>query len=137
MVIYYESELLKPFKKHADDAGWDLKSKEDVTIMPNETVAIDTGVACEIQHGYVGIVKSRSSLGLDGINVTAGVIDSNYRGNIHAVLQNLSGGIKTFTKGTRIAQLLIVPVVLEASLKEGKPISETERGKKGFGSTGK
>ncbi|HBJ81586.1 dUTP diphosphatase [Pseudothermotoga sp.] len=135
--FYFEEEKVKPYKKHHNDAGWDLKSKTDTILYPGETKIIPTGVTTEIPKGYVGIVKPRSSWGAKGIDVTAGVIDSDYRGEIGVVIQNHADKPLAITKGERIAQILVVPVLLEAEFEEGKAPKNTARGAGGFGSTGK
>lgn len=135
--FYVESKEVVPYKKHKGDAGWDLRSKDHYTILPDETMKIPTGVRAVIPEGYVGIVKPRSSWGIEGFDVTAGVIDSTYRGEIHVVLQNHSNRAKYIGKGERIAQLIVVPILMKAKAKLGKPPIDTDRGEKGFGSTGK
>lgn len=137
ITFFYEEEELKPFKKHHSDAGWDLRSKEEVSVEPLETKKISTGVSCNIPIGCVGIVKIRSSFGAKGLDVTAGVIDSDYRGEIHAVVQNHFSEKITIGKAERFAQIIILPCFLEASFHEGKAAEDTQRGSGGFGSTGK
>lgn len=135
--FYYEEETLKPFKKHETDAGWDLKAKVNTMLYPGETKTITTGVSMEIPAGYVGIIKPRSSLGAIGMDVTAGVVDSDYRGEVMVVLQNHANVVWRVQKGDRIAQILIVPVLLEAEFEKGEAPKNTERADNGFGSTGR
>lgn len=129
-------EELKPYKKHPEDAGWDLRAVEHTELEPWKTVAIDTGVSVMIPNGYVGICKIRSGFGLKGLNGTAGVIDAGYRGRIHVVVQNLSDIPITIGKHERFAQIMILPCLLTADFEIGEAPKDTERSVSGFGSTG-
>ena len=123
-------------------AGADLYAclDESVQIFPGETKMIGTGVAMQIPDGYAGLVFARSGLsckkGLAPAN-KVGVIDSDYRGEIKVALHNhnISGEAVKISIGERIAQISIVPY-LKADFDEVDELDETERGDKGFGSTG-
>lgn len=126
-----------PKRAHPTDAGADLMAYIDGTleIYPGEQKLIDTGVAVKIPEGYVGFVFNRSSQGKKGISIphSVGVIDADYRGNIKVILKNLGEDPYTITRGDRIAQLVITPVLLV----EFEDIwNDTNRGTGGFGSTG-
>ena len=108
---------------------------EEYTPNPN-IVKIDTGIAVKIPSGYVGLIRDKSSIGSKGIIVCGGVVDSDYTGNIIVCLANVTNIPYTFNKGDKIAQLLIVPCYTP-TLVEVDELSQTERGDKGFGSTGK
>lgn len=122
-------------------AGADLYAclEEPLTIAPDETVFIGTGLALEIPEGYAGLVYARSGLsckrGLAPAN-KVGVIDADYRGEVTVALHNHSTGPQTIEANERIAQLVIAPF-LSASFHEVEELSETVRGAGGFGSTGK
>jgi len=135
MRFYFENEYLKPYKKHRSDAGWDLKTKEEFTIMPKSIHKVTTGVSCEIPRGCVGLIKERSSIGACGLHTVAGVIDSDYRGEISIVLHNTTDNPVTIFKHERIAQIIIVPVLLGCEMLKGHAPQNTERGDGGFGST--
>lgn len=129
-----------PNRAHLTDAGADLVCTENVTIYPGDKKLLDTGVAIQVPVGYVGLVFNRSSQGKIEVQLAnaVGVIDSDYRGNIKVLLKNNGENpyvVKEFD--TRIAQLVIVPIVL-AIFKEytGSDWDNTERGAGGFGSTG-
>ena len=124
-----------PERKHEEDAGLDLYSCEEVEILPNEIKTINTGIAIEIPKGYFGLIKDRSGLATKGLHVLAGVIDSNYRGEVKVVLINLSKEKIKIEKNSRIAQLIIIPY-LKVNIQEVEELSQTERGEKGFGSSG-
>lgn len=110
-----------------------------ILIPPNNTRNISTGLLIEPPYGYYLMVCSRSGLAGSSIFVTnaPGVIDSDYRGEIRVLLYN--GGIASYYvhHGQRIAQLLLLPVfnILIADVGDAE-LSKTERGEKGFGSTG-
>ncbi len=123
-------------------AGADLYAciDEKTDIAPGETKMVGTGIAMEIPEGYVGLVFARSGLackkGLAPAN-KVGVIDSDYRGEIKVALHNhnISGDALSVESGERIAQISIVPY-LKAEFEECDSLEDTDRGEKGFGSTG-
>jgi dUTP pyrophosphatase len=125
-----------PKRANPTDAGADLRSTEKLEIYPGETKLIDSGVAVKIPQGYGGFVFNRSGQGLKGIIVVngVGVIDSDYRGNIKIPLKNISENIYKIEVGDRIAQLVLMPVILCNFIDSW---NDTERGAGGFGSTGK
>lgn len=122
-------------------AGYDLCAciEAPVTIEPGKRVVFPSGLAAEIPSGTAGFVFTRSGLGIKkGIHVTngVGVIDSDYRGEIHVGLHNLSDEPYTVQPGERIAQMIIMPY-FAPMIEEVTSLSETDRGAGGFGSTGK
>ena len=122
-------------------AGADLYAclDEPVTIEPNETKLIKTGLAMAIPEGLAGLIYARSGLaskrGLAPAN-KVGVIDSDYRGEIMVALHNHSGEDRSIAEGDRVAQLVIVPYLF-ADFEECDELCNTQRGTGGFGSTGK
>ena len=125
----------------AEAAGADLYACLDapVTVQPGETAWIPTGIALEVPKGCAGLVYARSGLGVKRGLAPAnkvGVIDSDYRGQIHVVLLNHGKTEQTIQHGERIAQFLITPV-LTPTYEEAEELSDTDRGAGGFGSTGK
>ncbi len=125
-----------PERAHPSDAGLDLFGLNRRTLMPGETARLKTGIAIQIDEGYVGIIKDRSWLSALGVACSGGVIDAGYRGEISIVLTNHDRDPILLKAGYKIAQLLIVPIVTP-SVVEVSELSEGERGDKGFGSTGK
>ena len=121
-------------------AGADLYACEEseVTIAPNETRLIHTGIALEIPQGYVGLIYARSGLstkrGLAPAN-KVGVIDCDYRGEIMVALYNQSGAEQTLGVGERIAQIVFTKYDT-AEFDVVDELDLTERGAGGFGSTG-
>ena len=125
----------------AEAAGADLYACLDapVTVAPGETAWIPTGLALEVPKGCAGLVYARSSLGVKRGLAPAnkvGVVDSDYRGQIHVVLLNHGKTEQTIQHGERIAQFLITPVLTPA-YEEADELTDTSRGAGGFGSTGK
>ena len=123
-----------PMRQHDTDAGYDLTSIENAVVGSNTVVS--TGVSVEIPPGHVGLIWDRSGLAAKhGITVLAGVVDSGYRGEVKVVLSCTQSDAKAISAGERIAQLLVVPCVMEES-KWVDEFAETDRGGNGFGSTG-
>lgn len=118
------------------DAGFDLKALENVSIFPFDQKKVSTGIAIEVPEGYVGIVRDRAGI-VQKMNVhtVAGTFDSGFRGEVSIMLVNMNDKTVEIEKGMRIAQIILVPIV-KAKITEVKKLSSTERGDKGFGSTG-
>ncbi|WP_407307838.1 dUTP diphosphatase [Desulfosporosinus sp. SB140] len=122
-------------------AGLDLCAciQEKLVLNPGDYLKIPTGIAIELpsQH-LVGLVFARSGLASrSGIGLTngVGVIDSDYRGEIQVLIQNLGSLPVTINPGDRIAQMVFMPI-FRALLEEVAELGETLRGAGGFGSTG-
>lgn len=125
-----------PSYAHSSDAGMDFYALENTIIQPNERKLIVTGIAMSIPHGYVGLIWDKSGIATKhGVKIMAGVIDAGYRGEIKILVHNLSSQSFAVEKGTKIAQMLIQPVV-QKEIIEVAELEETERGEGGFGSTG-
>ena len=121
----------------AGAAGADLRASEAVEIAPGGRTAVPTAVRLQIPPGHVGLVWPRSGLAVrHGIDTLAGVIDSDYRGEVRVVLVNHGEEPFRVARGDRIAQLLVQPVE-RAAFTAVPAIDDTERGGGGFGSTGR
>lgn len=121
-------------------AGADVLAAIDapVTIAPGKRALIPTGFAIALPTGYELQIRPRSGLALkNGITLpnTPGTIDEDYRGEIGVILLNTSDEAFTITRGMRIAQAVLAPV-LRATWHEVDDLDATERGAGGFGSTG-
>lgn len=119
-------------------AGLDLRADEAVTLAPGERRLVPTGLAVEIPPGYEGQVRPRSGLALrHGIGMVnaPGTIDSDYRGEVGVLLVNHGQAPVAFSRGDRIAQLVVAPVV-RVELVVADALSDSGRGGGGFGSTG-
>ena len=118
-------------------AGADLRAREAVRLPPGARAAVATGVHLEIPAGHVGLVWPRSGLAVrSGIDTLAGVIDSDYRGEVRVVLVNHGDAEFRIEPGDRIGQLLIQPVV-RATFSRAPALAASSRGEGGFGSTGR
>jgi len=119
------------------DAGYDIYSIETIRIGIGERVLADSGIAVRIPDGWVGFVKPRSGMAVQGITTDAGVIDASYRGELKILLKNTNrvGIPNRIEKGTRIAQLVILPCFSQPPTWV-EELDETVRGAGGFGSTG-
>lgn len=137
-------EFIKPEYKTEYSAGMDIYLQEDATLVIGADNVIHLGFAAEVPEGYAAILLPRSSAGMKGISLrnTAGVIDSDYRGEwiAHIVIdQNQDNALLDewhYKRGDRIIQCLIVPVK-KVDIELTESISMTARGNGGFGSTGK
>jgi len=128
-----------PQKAHTTDAGFDIRTPEEVVIEPRSSAIIDTGVHMEIPEGYVGMLKSKSGLNVKSGILSEGVIDAGFTGSIVAKLYNHSDTPKHFEKVDKITQIVIIPIPF-IELEEVDNLCEfeaSERGADGFGSTGK
>ena len=133
-------EVSLPKYKTSGSSGMDLAANinANININPGKTAIIPTGLALSIPKGFEVQIRPRSGLAAkQKISVlnTPGTIDADYRGEIKVILINLSQESFKVEKGLRIAQMVVCPIV-QAQLKEVDDLSETERGKGGFGSTG-
>lgn len=127
-----------PSKGTEFSAGYDLTATEDMTVWPRESVLVPTGFSWELPKNYCGQIWPRSGLAVKHkIDVHAGLIDSDYRGEVKVLLFNNSKTEFDITKGDRIAQMVIVPISLSHSLELVDELDETKRSDGGFGSTGK
>ncbi|HLC54123.1 MAG TPA: dUTP diphosphatase [Candidatus Nanoarchaeia archaeon] len=128
-------EAKTPIYATEGSAGCDFYSVEETIILPGETKKIRTGIALEIPAGYFMKLEGRSGFSSKGLIKTGGVIDSDYRGEIHIVLYNSTPVQFTIGKGDRIAQGILMSIN-QTSFEEVNELSETKRGGGGFQSTG-
>lgn len=129
-----------PKYQSKDSAGMDLcsSSKKDIVIPPFQSQLIPTNLILEIPKGFEGQIRPRSGLALKH-NITVlnspGTIDSDYRGEVKVLLYNLGNKDFVVKFGDRIAQLIISKYE-KVILKQARKLSNTKRGKGGYGSTG-
>jgi len=125
-----------PTKAYEGDAGFDLYSIHDKELPPGCQVEIDCGIKIAIPQGYFGLILTRSSYGRQLLQVHHGVIDEGYRGPITVLMYNLSKRLVHIKKGSKVAQLIILPVK-HFEWEETSELPSSQRGSKGFGSSGK
>ena len=132
-----------PERKSEGAIGLDLASTERIVVMPTKVskkaYRVPTGIAVEIPDGYYGAVHLRSSVGANSklrLANQTGIIDSDYRGEIILLVENIGSFQEVIEEGDRIAQLVLCPgEPVEPT--EVKELKKTKRGTKGIGSTGK
>jgi len=130
-------DAVLPKKNFDSDSGWDLTAVEDTTIPGSGQVTVPVGLKLAyIEPGYWIQVSSRSGLSFkSGVLAHPGVIDQNYRGDLGVLLYNHRQTPYTVKKGDRIAQL-VVHFNIHMKVDFGT-VQSTDRGEKGFGSSGK
>lgn len=130
-------EAIVPKAMSDGAAGFDLYADDHHRIeSEGDWNKVSTGIECAIPPGFVGLVWPRSGMAVrQGIDTGAGVIDSDYRGEIKVVLFNHGDEPVGIDPGDRIAQLVVVPCVTVSAEVDALP--DTERAADGFGSTGR
>jgi dUTP pyrophosphatase len=119
------------------NAGYDLYSVEDGIIPSKSHKKISTGIALSCPLGHYGRIAPRSGLAYKfGIDVFAGVVDEIYRGEIGVILFNAGDQDFEYKKGDRIAQIIFTPYE-RVHFEQIEELDETDRGEKGFGSSGR
>lgn len=134
-VSIVHSEAKAPFRASEGAAGYDLCACEDMTIQPGERELVNTGIIVVVPKLTYARVAPRSGLALRGIDVGAGVIDSDYRGAVQVLLINNSKEPFRVKQGDRVAQL-IVECIVTPRLFIADYVEPTARGSGGFGSSG-
>jgi dUTP pyrophosphatase len=134
-----DPELALPAYATIGDAGMDLFAAEDVSLKPFGRAAVPTGIALAIPEGYAGFVQPRSGRALNeglGVVNSPGLIDSGYRGEIKVIVINLNDvGLIDIHRGEKIAQIVFQRVE-QADVEVVDELPASERGARGFGSTG-
>jgi dUTP pyrophosphatase len=134
-----------PSRNHKNDAGIDIYTniKESVMIEPSGLATLSTGVRSEIPDGYCILIWDRSGLGSQGIAKCAGVIDSGYRGEWFVTLANHHRfQTRTINPGDKIVQGILTKVIdckivdVDQEPGENGTLANSERGEKGYGSSG-
>lgn len=130
-----------PAYQSAGAAGLDLAAavSHDTILAPGRRALIPTGLTMELPEGYEAQIRPRSGLAAkDGVTVlnSPGTIDSDYRGEIQVILINLGERPLIITRGMRIAQMVIAPVI-QARLQLCDELEDSQRGKGGFGHSGR
>ena len=130
-------DIPDPYKANPGDAGYDLHVNEIEWRNDGMQVCYHTGIAVEIPEGYVGLLYMRSSAVHKTCRMAnaTGVIDSGYRGEITAVFDIINGS-NIYRKGDRCCQLVIVPFAQVEFVETEDDLSKSQRGAKGYGSSG-
>ena len=136
--IINESSNPLPKFETAGSAGADIRANIEILIKPGKTELIPTGLFIEIPQGYEIQIRPRSGLSYKTklrVANAPGTIDSDYRGEIKVLMDNIGDEDIVINFGDRIAQMVLSPVI-QFELIESDELSETDRGVGGFGSTG-
>lgn len=134
-------DAVDPFYNYGSDSGFDLYSTETLEIPSFGRVLVPTGLSFDIKDGFEIQVRSKSGLALkQGLMVlnSPGTVDNGYTGEVQVIVFNTNNHPVTITKGMKIAQAVLCPVVNGkwVNLVEQTKINDKERGENGFGSTG-
>lgn len=125
-----------PTKANLNDAGFDLYSILDTVIPPKQRKTVKTGIAIQMPDHLAGLIWPRSGLSVKhGVDVLAGVVDSGYRGEIMVCLYNTSDEVVSINTGDRIAQIIFQEVP-RVTMEVHESLGSSQRGDKGFGSSG-
>jgi dUTP pyrophosphatase len=131
-----DERAILPTRGSESSAGLDIYSIEDLSIDPRQRVLARTGLAVAVPRGFYGRVAPRSGLAVkNGLDVLAGVIDSDYRGELCCALLNTGDETISLPSGSRLCQLIIEQIITPIP-KWAEELDETARGAGGFGSTG-
>jgi len=125
-----------PKRAHYNDAGADVYIGSNLMLDAMQTYKIPLGFGVKIPDGYVGFIFPRSGLSSKGIVCELPPIDSGYRGEIHAVVTNMSHEEYWLNVGDRVGQLVIMPCVL-ATFVWGDELKKDQREASGFGDSGR
>lgn len=131
-------EARPPFRKRDTDAGYDLSSVIEIEIPSGGFASIPVGLQISAPYGYYYVMKSRSSMLMNGIVVSEAIIDATYTGDIFAFIHNHSKSQHKINVGDRIAQIVPYEIIhLNFVQKDQFSPSYDVRGTAGFGSSGK
>ena len=134
-------DAVTPKYNYDSDSGFDLHSVEEVTIEPFGRALVPTGLAFEVPDGTELQIRSKSGLAINqGLMVlnSPGTVDCGYLGEIKVIVMNMNNHSVTIEKGTKVGQGVLCPVYNGKRVKliEKESLGTSDRGNKGFGSTG-
>lgn len=132
-IIEFNPSFYFPERAHYNDAGADVRVMDNYLLAPHQTIKIPLGFGIKLPDGYQCYVCPRSGLSSKGIISQIPPIDSGYTGEIHAIVTNTTNEDYRITRGDKIAQLVVTPIILCDYVQE----LGDERGANGFGSTDK
>lgn len=134
-MIKYKAPYI--LSKKDGDIGYDVRAIEDIILEPMETATVSTGVFLELDDGFYADLRPRSGNSSKGLICNLGLIDTSYRGEIKASITNLTGNDYEIKKGDRIGQLVFKNECIVNLEKVLEIDCNTDRGVKGFGSSGR
>ena len=129
-------DVKKPMKAYINSAGYDLFADESIDVLSNSRALISTGLKMQIPKGFYGQISPRSGIALrNGVVAFSGTVDSGYLGIVYVLLFNFSSENFLVEKGNRIAQMIFKKCE-NVYFSFEDLTSDSERGIKGFGSSG-
>lgn len=145
----FTEDAILPTRAHDSDAGLDFYSPVDILLPYGKRIKINTHIGIALEEKTVGLFQDRSSMGNSGVRVLGGVIDANYRGEIHIILAYVAGyhdgsafaeydgnSWIEIKRGDKIAQMIITPIYTPVVV-EVSEFETTDRNDNGFGSSGR
>lgn len=136
MKVVLDDGAYEPTRAHETDAGLDIRAMYTQIVPAKESAIFNTGVHIELPKGTAGVLMSKSGLNVKHNITSTGLIDEGYTGEIIVKLYNHGGIDYKVKEGDKISQLVIVPVKYE-NVEIVDSLEESDRGNKGFGSTGR
>lgn len=133
-VIRFDNEFINPDRAHYNDSGADVFTTKDIIIKAHSVECVPTGVGLQLPDGYDAVVHCKSGLSKKGIWAANAPVDAGYTGEIHAILYNTTDKDFSISKGTKVGQIVIRPVIYADFIED---FEHNARGVNAFGSTGK
>lgn len=133
----YKEEISLPIRAHYNDAGADVLSPIDTVVPAHGAIKIPLRMGVRLPDGFMLCNFPKSGMSSKGIVSNIPPIDSGYTGEINAILTNVTDEDYTINKGDKVAQLVMLPILLPEFVPEEDMPSQDSRGANGFGSTGK
>lgn len=137
MKIVVDEGAFAPVRAHDTDAGLDLRAWHGATVPARGSTVIGTGVHVELPHGTAGLLVSKSGLNVVRDITSTGLIDEGYTGEIMVKLYNHGETEYRVEAGDKITQLVVIPVMYESAEVVEELSDGSERGNRGFGSSGR
>lgn len=134
--IQLDKGAYMPECAHEADAGYDIRTPDNYTLKPHDSIVVDTGVHMAIPHGFAGFLKSKSGLNVRNNITGTGLIDASYNGSIVVKLYNNGDEPHEFWRGDKLIQIVLLPIY-KPNFRQVEKLEDTERGANGFGSTGR
>ena len=125
-----------PTRANEGDAGWDLRAAMEIVLLPGLVTKVPLGIRSDFSLGYEAQIRPKSGYSAKGLICILGTVDAGYRGDWAAVLHNTTDEPYVVSRAQKIAQVVFAklqPVEIEATT---QPLSDSERGEGGWGSSG-
>lgn len=126
-----------PSRAHEWDGGLDLYAVDGATVPARGSALFNTGVRMEIPEGYVGFIKTKSGMNIKSNLHCEGVVDAGYTGSVIVKLDNTGDRDYVVDAGDKVGQIVICPAWIPHQILLVEELKETQRGDRGFGSSGK